>query len=204
MLGIMRFTSAILAVVLSYIWFAESRVPSSYVAIPASVLMLLAAWHAMRTREWGLTLAAMRPGLGAAVAVTLPAIAVLLAVGAALGTLHDRRDFVGTLMRLVAWGGAQQWVLQTVVLREAQATTSRRAGLLVAPLLFAAVHLPNPFLAAMTLVGALGWCAIYDRYPNVVPLALSHAILTLAILYAFDDALTGRLRVGYGYLLLHR
>ena len=48
----------------------------------------------------------------------------------------------------------------------------------------------------MTGLGALAWCWIYDRYPNLLPLALSHALLTLAILYAFDDAITGRLRVG--------
>jgi membrane protease YdiL (CAAX protease family) len=66
--------------------------------------------------------------------------------------------------------------------------------------LFAAIHLPNPFLTSMTLIGALGWCAIYDRYPTIIPLALSHAIATLAILYAFDDGITARLRVGLAYL----
>jgi membrane protease YdiL (CAAX protease family) len=101
---------------------------------------------------------------------------------------------------LVVWGGAQQWILQTVILREAQRTTSRRAGVAVAALLFAALHLPNPFLFAVTLGGALGWCAIYDRYPNVLPLALSHALVTLAILYAFDDAITGGLKTGAAYL----
>jgi membrane protease YdiL (CAAX protease family) len=75
---------------------------------------------------------------------------------------------------------------------------------IVAATLFAALHLPNPFVAAVTFTGALGWCAIYDRYPNVVPLAFSHAAATLAILYAFDDRITGRLRIGYSYLMLNR
>ena len=64
------------------------------------------------------------------------------------------------------------------------------------------MHLPNPFLAAVTFVGALAWCWIYDRHPNVIPLALSHAVATLAMLYAFDDTITGRLRVGQAYLTL--
>ena len=72
----------------------------------------------------------------------------------------------------------------------------------LAAFLFAAVHLPNPFLTAMTFAGALAWCAIYDRHPNVVPLALSHAMVTLAILHAFDDSLTGHLRIGQAYLRL--
>jgi hypothetical protein len=70
----------------------------------------------------------------------------------------------------------------------------------IAALLFAAIHLPNPFLTAMTFGGALGWCAIFARYPTVVPLAFSHAAATLAILHAFDDALTVRLRIGLAYL----
>jgi membrane protease YdiL (CAAX protease family) len=119
-----------------------------------------------------------------------------------IGTLHDRRDFLGSLAPLVLWGGAQQWILQTVVLREAQRSTSTRAGIALASLLFGMVHLPNPFLAPVTTVAALVWTRLYDRYPNIVPLALSHGLGTLAILYAFDDSITGRLRVGASYLRL--
>jgi membrane protease YdiL (CAAX protease family) len=72
----------------------------------------------------------------------------------------------------------------------------------VAALLFGAVHLPNPFLSSMTAAAALLWCWLYDRYPNIIPLALSHALGTLAVLYAFDDGITGRLRIGAGYLRL--
>ena len=119
-----------------------------------------------------------------------------------IGTLHDRRDFLGSLAALIPWGGAQQWILQTVVLREAQRATSRNAGIVVAALLFGAVHLPNPFLAPVTAAAALFWCWLYDRYPNIIPLALSHALGTLAVLYAFDEGITGRLRIGAGYLRL--
>ena len=52
----------------------------------------------------------------------------------------------------------------------------------------------------MTFAGALAWCWIYDRHPNLLPLSLSHALLTLAILRAFDPARTGHLRVGMAYL----
>jgi len=102
------------------------------------------------------------------------------------------------------------WVLVSsedlghALLREAQHATSDRAGVFVASSLFASLHLPNPFLTAVTFVAALAWCGIYSRHPNVLPLALSHALGTLAILYAFDEAITGRLRVGYSYLQLLR
>jgi membrane protease YdiL (CAAX protease family) len=86
------------------------------------------------------------------------------------------------------------------VLREAQRAASRSKGIVVAAVLFGAVHLPNPLLAPLTMVGALIWCRIYDRYPNIIPLALSHGLGTLALRYAFDEAITGRLRIGAAYL----
>lgn len=200
----MPFTLSILATLLAYTWFFEPRLPRDAVYAPGAIMVALALWHDARWREWGLSPRALLPALRAAAWFTIPAAAALLAAGAAAGTLHDRRDFLGSLLLLTVWGGAQQWILQTVVLREAQRATSRPAGIALAALLFGAVHLPNPFLTAATTVGAVAWCAIYDRHPNILPLALSHALGTLAVLYAFDDATTGRLRIGLSYLALDR
>lgn len=196
----MPFALGILVVILSYTWFFAPRLPGEAVAVPIMVVLGLALWHAVRTREWGLDARALVPGLRAAALFTIPLALAVLAAGGSAGTLHDRRDLLGNLGALVSWGGAQQWILQTVILREAQRATSRRWGVPIAALLFAVVHLPNPMLSTVTLVGALAWCAIYDRHPNIVPLALSHAIGTLAILYAFDDTITGGLRIGYAFL----
>ena len=198
----MWFSAGMLGTILAYTWLLEPRLPRAFVALPGAIVLALGGWHALRTGEWGLAPKALLSGLRATALVTIPALAGLLAAGAARGTLHDRRASLGDFAALVLWGGAQQWALQTVVLRESQRATSRRAGVLVAALLFGAVHLPNPLLTAVTFAGALAWCAIYDRHPNVLPLALSHALATLAILYAFDDALTGRLRIGHAYLRL--
>lgn len=199
----MWFTTAILTVILSYIWYVDPRTPRGVTAVPIALVTSLAVWHARREREWGFNWRALLPGLRAALLVTAPAVVVILMAGAWLGTLHDRRDFLGSFGGLFVWGGAQQWVLQTVVLREAQRVTSPRWAILVAALLFAMVHLPNPFLTAVTFAGGLAWCAIYARYPNIVPLAISHALGTLAILHAFDETITGRLRIGVSYLRLH-
>ncbi len=198
----MPFTIAIVASVLVYTWFVEGEAPRSFVFVPAAVVVALSIWHDAKHQEWGFSRRALWPGMALALGVTLLLGLMILAAGAAIGTLHDRRDFLGSFAPLVPWGAAQQWVLQTVVLREAQRAWSRRAGVVIAALLFGAVHLPNPFLASITAGAALVWCWIYDRYPNVFPLAISHALGTLAILYAFDEGITGRLRIGASYLRL--
>jgi membrane protease YdiL (CAAX protease family) len=194
------FTLAILGVILSYTWLLAPWLPGGAERVPVAIVVVLAVWHDVRDREWGFDRRALSPGLGAAALFTIPLALFILAGGVATGTLHDRGDFLGAPGVLVVWGGAQQWILQTVVLREAQHATGRRRGVIVAALLFATVHLPNPLLSMVTLAGALGWCTIYDRYPNIVPLALSHAIGTLAILHAFDDRITGGLRIGHAFL----
>jgi membrane protease YdiL (CAAX protease family) len=202
MLHRMPFTLAILATILSYVWYFDPLVPNVSVAVPIVIVAALATWHCLRTGEWGFERRGLVPGLRAVALVLGPAVVLTLIAGASLGTVHDRRDFLGSLGALVVWGGAQQWVLQTVVLREAQRATSERWGILVAATLFAVVHLPNPFLTPVTFAAGLVWCAIYARHPNIVPMAIAHGLGTLAILYAFDDAITGRLRIGYSYLLL--
>jgi membrane protease YdiL (CAAX protease family) len=197
------FTIAIVGSILAYVWLIEGKLPRDAALVPGTLVVILTVWHNRLHGEWGLSRRVLGPSLRYGLAITVPLTLVILTAGAAIGTIHDRRDFLGSLGPLVIWGGVQQWVLQTVVLREAQRTTSRRRGIVIAALLFGAVHLPNPFLTAVTISGGLVWCWLYDRYPNIIPLALSHGLGTLAILYAFDAAITGRLRIGASYLRLN-
>jgi membrane protease YdiL (CAAX protease family) len=193
------FSLGILAVVLIFTWLLAPAAPPRAAAAAIAAVLGLAIWRAARTGEWGLRRSAFLPALAWCAAFTAAAALGIYLAGNERGTWHERGNLTADLAALVPWGLGQQFALHTVLLREAQATVSRRAGIVIAALLFAALHLPNPFLTVMTGIGALVWCWIYDRYPNLLPMALSHALLTLAILYAFDDSLTHRLRVGAGY-----
>ena len=196
----MTFSLCILAVVLIFTWLLAPGAPQ-WATVGAVVLVVgLAVGRAVRTGEWGVQRAAFRAALGWSGAMTCASALGIYLAGLRLGTWHDRGDLWINLAGLIPWGLGQQFALHTVFLREAQATVGRPGGVLLAALMFAILHLPNPFLTAMTGLGAIAWCWIYDRHPNLLPLALSHALLTLAILYAFDDAMTGRLRVGIAYL----
>lgn len=200
----MIFSLAILTIVLAYTWVIDPIAPGWVVSIPVTLVVGLAIWHALRSGDSGLEPAAFLPALWPSGVLTVSAAGAIALAGSRLGTWHDRHDGWMSVAALILWGFGQQFALHTVFLSEAQATVGRHSGIVVAAVLFAALHLPNPFLTAMTLAGALAWCWIYDRHPNLLPLALSHALLTLAILYAFSDAMTGHLRVGVGYLSLHR
>ena len=100
---------------------------------------------------------------------------------------------------LIPWGLGQQFVLHTVFLREAQATVSRTAGVWLAALMFAALHLPNPFLTVMTGIGALAWCLIYDRHPNLLPHGAVARTADADNPVCLQRSLTHRLRVGAAY-----
>jgi membrane protease YdiL (CAAX protease family) len=198
------FSLPILGIVVACVWGLEWFLPRRASPFCTLAVLGLAAWKAARTGEWGFDRAAFGLALRRAAVFTAPACAILLGAGAWRGSLHARDGMLADALYLVFWGGGQQFALQTVLLRESQQRFSRAGGIWVAAAVFGALHLPNPFLAPLTFVAALAWCRIYDRHPNIVPLALSHAAATLAVLHGFEPALTGRLRVGYGYLRLLR
>jgi membrane protease YdiL (CAAX protease family) len=198
----LRFTLPLLAIIAGYAWVFVRVTPRWVGHVVTAIVLALSAWRAARTGEWGLRRSAFLPALRAAAAFTVPAALIIYFAGSHLGPLPRRPHPWRDLAFLVPWAAGQQFALQTVLLREAQAATSRGKGIALAAGIFGALHLPNPFLAPVTLVAAVVWCWIYDRHPNLLPLALSHALCTLAILYCLDSALTGRLRVGYPYLQL--
>jgi membrane protease YdiL (CAAX protease family) len=196
----MPYTAAIAAIILGYTWVAAPliRVRGPWLAIPVVLVIALAIVHNRRTHDWGFSGKAFWPALGWSTALTAAFGAILWWAGHRLGPPPQRDAPLLDFLYVVVWGGAQQLVLQTVVLREAQRVTRRRAVPLAAGI-FAAFHLPNPFLVIVTLTGGLIWCAIYARYPNIVPLALSHAAATVIILMSFNPAVTQSLRTGWRY-----
>ena len=168
--------------------------------IPALLVLAVVAAHNTRTGEWGFSRRAFGPALMWTVLLTTPIALALWWIGDNVGPPPPPRaqpwlDF----LYLIFWGGAQQFALQTVVLREAQRVTARGA-IVLAAVIFAALHLPNLFLTTVTAVGGLAWCWIYARHPNIIPLALSHAVSTMVILMSFHPRITGGLRTGWAYL----
>ena len=195
-----------LVVLLAQMWVAVPLLGSQRLtpALALAAVLALCAWSNRRHGEgWGLQADALSPAARRAALLTLPAVAIILAAGKELGSLHPPGNLALRFAVLLPWALLQQFILQTVILREARRVLPRHAALLTAAGLFALVHLPNPLLTPVTFVAALGWCWVYDRYPNLLPIALSHAVASLTLAAALDPAVTGGMRVGYGYFLHH-
>lgn len=170
-----------------------------------AVLLLGIEYHrrySRTARDRGFSWPDFLPGFRLALMFTTVAMIAVAYAGWVLKSLvgrhHPERDLAGLLL----WALAQQFILQTVVLRELERRMSRSLAIFVAAAVFALLHMPNPFLFTLTFAGACIWCWIYSRHPNLIPLALSHSLTTLMILACLSKSMTGSMRVGYAYFLL--
>jgi membrane protease YdiL (CAAX protease family) len=138
----------------------------------------------------------------AGAALLVAAAAVLIAAH-----LHTLRlpggllALAGNYCAYAIWAGAQQFLLQGFfLLRLLRLMRSPRLAALAAAVLFALAHMPSAFLVPLTLVWGFVACLLFLRYRNLIPLALAHAILGIAIAITIPGHMDRNMRVGLGYL----
>ncbi len=94
----------------------------------------------------------------------------------------------------------QQVALNSLINNRLISLTSRPwLSSLLAGLIFASAHLPNPVLVPITLVGGVAMAWIFRRNRNVLTLALGQALVGSMLIWAFPGAWIHHLRVGPGY-----
>jgi membrane protease YdiL (CAAX protease family) len=99
------------------------------------------------------------------------------------------------------WAGMQQVLLQCFFLsRTLRLVSNATLAAALSACLFAAAHLPNPLLTAITLIAGLASCLFFLRYKNLWPLAIAHAILGIAIAITVPGRMDHNMRVGISYL----
>ncbi|HET6374177.1 MAG TPA: CPBP family glutamic-type intramembrane protease [Candidatus Polarisedimenticolia bacterium] len=193
-----------LALVLSYIWIWAGSFKGALVVVYVAGLGLTLGTHLIhRETAWdlGVRLDNVWASLKDCAVPTLPLVGFFLALGFANGHWSAEALDPSRFLRVVAWGFIQQYLLQGFIHR-------RLAVLIEKPLprelavagIFAALHLPNPVLVPVTFLAGYVFAVLYRRQPNLVVLALCHAVGSTAVAFAFDPASLHRMRVGPGYL----
>jgi hypothetical protein len=79
------------------------------------------------------------------------------------------------------------------------AFSGRRKAVLIAGVIFGALHWPNPVLVPVTFVGGAIMAGLFARERNIIPLAIGQAILGMLVWWAFPIAWHHGMRVGPGF-----
>ena len=116
------------------------------------------------------------------------------------GQGHAERPILGQLFLGFGWGMVQQYVLQSFINRRAQVI--RGPGwfsILLVAVVFAGLHLPNPWLTVITFAGGVVWATVYQRAPNIFALAVSHSVMTWVLVSTLPASALNHLRIGFKY-----
>lgn len=180
------------------------------IAVPVTfgILLMLMSHRVRREslRDIGFRFDNFLPALNLlAVPVLLVAGACLLiawTTGSSISFLrwHPNRNLALQLGLGFAWALAQQYVLQGFFNRRAMIGLSRGwLSVLLVAVIFALLHLPNPWITLITFIAGGIWATVYQRAPNLFALAVTHALMTWFMVSTLPASMLRHLRVGIGY-----
>jgi len=190
------------AIVALFIWRWQAAYPWSWIILPLWLLVSFLV-HRDTPRTLGWRADNLWPATRQGLVLFASYIATVCVAGLFLGALHrlpehliDRRRFVGYFSFCLL----QQVAVNSYLMNRLLASLENpRTAALLASVIFAAMHWPNPVLVPVTLIGGFGMCLLFARERNILPLTLGQAILGALVWWAFPIAWHHAMRVGPGY-----
>jgi hypothetical protein len=143
--------------------------------------------------------------------VGLPLLGVLVGLaciaGAFFGAYHRMPVHFTTINGFLKYGAfclVQQTALNSYSMnRLLSANLSRMSASVIAGLIFAALHWPNPVLVPLTFFGGVLMTWLFARERNIIPLTLGQALIGSLIWWALPTAWHHGMRVGPGFYSFH-
>ncbi|MFQ5932728.1 MAG: type II CAAX prenyl endopeptidase Rce1 family protein, partial [Nitrospiraceae bacterium] len=100
------------------------------------------------------------------------------------GSIYLPVTFWLTLGLYPAWGIAQQFALQNLIVRNLTGLLSHPVAIAgVAALLFGIAHYPRVSLVMLTVCAGFFFTLIYQRFPNLWAVGIVHGILGALVFY---------------------
>lgn len=190
------------ALVPAFIWDFQFRWPRSWIVFPVWLtLSFLAHRDTPKTLGWRADnfWAATKP----AILFFVIFAAALLLLAAVLGTIQAPPLQLFSFRRIglyIAFCLLQQVALQSFLNNRLLAVCSNRGvSSVLAGVIFAAAHWPNPVLVPVTLIGGAALTWLFARERNILPLVIAQALIGSLLWVCFPVEWHHRMRVGPGY-----
>ena len=200
---------ALIAILVAYVLieaalWTRGRTQLAWSLVAAAWIVCATVLQKRSLQQLGIGAHGFLPSLWVAPAGLAAALLMMLA-GWSAGTLHGLYGPNPVLYHsfgYALWAIEQEFILQSFFyLNVEQIAGNRLRSAVIATVLFAAAHLPNPLLVAATLAIGICFTQLFRRYRNIYALGIAHGLLGLALAVSVPDHVHHHMRVGLGYLL---
>ena len=189
-----------------YIWQLEEGRPASLIVFPVW-LAISFALHRDTPKTLGWRADNLWPASLRAAKVFAVFITGICATGLWFEAFHRRPIHLIEPRRFLNYLGfclVQQIALNSYLTnRLLDVFDSRIVPTVIAGIIFAALHWPNPVLVPLTFIGGTTMSWLFARERNILPLTLGQAVMGALIWWAFPTSWHHGMRVGPGYYSFH-